>query len=86
MVSFLENKLRNAIAAGFKGKLLIGSIKRTVSSSVDEYGDPIPGTPEVFRVEGFVDNYSDIYRAQAGIPETDSKVVIILGNSGTEPK
>lgn len=84
MVSFLENKLRTAIAKGFKEKLLIGTISRQISSSVNEYGDPIE-TSVTYRTEGFVSNYSDVYRAQAGIPETDSKIVIILGNSEIEP-
>lgn len=85
MASFLESQLRDQLARGFKGHMLVGTLTRATASSQDEYGDPIPGTPESFVVEGFIDAYSDVYRAQAGIPETDSKVTLILGNSETEP-
>lgn len=86
MVSFLEGQLKNAIATGFKSRLLIGTLTRETSSTVNSYGDPVPGAPATYTVEGFIDEYSDIYRAQAGIPEGDSKVILILGNCETEPK
>lgn len=85
MASFLEGQLRNAIAKGFRGKLRVGTLTRMIPGSVDEYGDPV-STPTEFRVEGFVDTYSDFYRAQAGIPQNDVKIVLIAGNSATEPK
>ena len=85
MASFLEGQLRNALAKGFKGKLLVGTLSRATSTTNDVYGDPIEGTPVTFRVEGFCDAYNDVYRNQAGIPETDSKVTLILGNCQTEP-
>jgi hypothetical protein len=84
MASFLESQLRNAIAKGFKGRLLTGTLTRIINGGVDEYGDPST-TTQTFRVEGFVDAYSDAYRAQAGIPETDSKITLIAGNSAVEP-
>lgn len=85
MASFLEGQLRNAIANGFKGKLLVGTLTRMVRGGVDEYGDPI-STPNEFRVEGFVDQYSDAYKAQAGIPAQDVKIILIAGNSATQPQ
>lgn len=84
MASFLEGQLRNAIAKGFKGKLLVGTLTRMVRGGVDEYGDPI-STPQTFRVEGFVDTYSDFYIQQAGLPETTVKIVLISGNSQVSP-
>lgn len=85
MASFLEGQLRNAIAKGFKNKLLVGTLTRMVRNGVDPYGDPI-STPQTFRVEGFVDDYSDFYKAQAGIAHTDVKVILIAGNSATQPQ
>lgn len=84
MASFLESQLRNAIAKGFKGKLPVGTLTRMVSTGVDENNDPVQ-TPVEFRVQGFVDDYSAFYRASAGIPDGDSKVTLIAGNSATEP-
>lgn len=85
MASFLESQLRNSIAAGFKGKLLIGTLTRQVSSGLNEYGDPVFGVEQSFIVEGFVDEWTSWYKAQAGIPEDDSNIVLILGNSQTTP-
>ena len=86
MASQLEGKLRKTVAKGFKGKLLSGTLTRPASATVDEYGDPVETTPASLAVEGIVDNYSDAYRVAAGIPETDVKIVLILGNSETEPR
>lgn len=81
MASFLEGQLAKAIASGFKGKLLKGTVERRGSSGVDEYGDPVPSASSVFAIEGFLEGYSAFIRAQAGIPESDSKLTIIAGLS-----
>lgn len=87
MVSFLEGQLRNAIAKGFNGKLLTGTLSRPgAATGVDEYGDPIYTVPFEIPVQGFVDEYNDAYRATAGIPETDSKVCLIAGLMSTDPQ
>lgn len=80
MASFLDKQLQKAIASGFKGKLLKGTITRTSGEAVDEYGDVIPGDSASFSFEGFVDGFSAYTRAQAGIPDTDAKVCIIAGS------
>jgi hypothetical protein len=86
MVSFLHpSQMRAKIAAGFKGKLLVGTLVRQVASGVDEYGDPV-SAPQSFTVNGCVDEWSAVYKAQAGIPEDDSNLIIILGLSTTTPQ
>lgn len=85
MASPLEGLIKNAIAKGFKGKLLKGTLNRETGSTVDEFGDVVEGTPQTFVVEGFADKYSEYYKKQAGIPETDFKITLILGNCETEP-
>jgi len=86
MVSFLEpSQLRAKIAAGFKGKLLVGSLTRVGGTTLDEYGDVIPGATQTFVVNGLVDEWSSLYKAQAGISEDDSNVIVILGLSETVP-
>ena len=84
-MSLLETQIRNAIAKGFKGKLLTGMLTRQTATTVDAFGDPVSGTPQTFRVEGFADNYTAAYRATAGIPDTDFKITLILGNCETDP-
>lgn len=85
MVSFLTGSLRKQIAAGFKNRLLTGTLLRQGATTLDEYGDEIVTPPGSFRVEGFHDNYDEKYRVAAGIPITDSKIVLILGNCQTDP-
>ena len=86
MSSLLESQVRAAIAKGFKGKLLEGTITRTTSTTVDQYGDPVPGSTITAACEGFPDEYDDVYRKQAGIPETSVKIILIAGNTAVEPK
>jgi len=84
--SLLQSRIRLAIASGFKEKLLIGTLSRVTDSGVDAFGDPVVGAAVNYRCEGFIDQYSDAYRVAAGIPETDAKVVLILGNTEVEPQ
>jgi hypothetical protein len=72
----LTGQLAKAIFAGFKGKLLSGTLRQQSAGGVDQWGDPIPGTVSLYGCEGFTDEYSDAFRVQAGIPETDLKVCI----------
>lgn len=86
MVSFLDlSQMRVKIANGFRGKLLVGVLTRVGADTVDGYGDPVPGASQTFRVEGFADEYSEVYKAQAGIPFGDSKVTLIAGLMSTDP-
>lgn len=41
MSSFLQNQLKNQLAAGFKNKLLKGTLIRKALNQLDEYGDPV---------------------------------------------
>lgn len=87
MASPLEGQIARAIAAGFKGKLRKGSLRRELPGvGVDQSGDANPGTVVTFRFEGIREDYSAIYRAQGGIPETDYGVLIIAGLIKTVPK
>lgn len=87
MVSFLDpSQLRAKIAKGFKGKLLDGVLTRTVSSGTNEYGDPIPGVVQSFKVHGCVDEYSLFYQKQAGIPEDSFRIILIAGLCETSPQ
>ena len=77
MAGLLTGKIAKTIFKGFKGKLLKGTLRiDTPSSSLDDNGDPVSATAARFGIEGFTDEFSAFYRAQAGIPETDLKVNI----------
>lgn len=77
-MGFLDGDIASSIYAGFKGRLLSGVIRKRaepVSSGLDPRGDPIDyGTPTDHTMEGFTEDYSDDFRATAGIPATDFKV------------
>lgn len=84
-MGILDTALRDAIYAGFKDKLLTGIIRQYSepdSGALDEYGDPIDLAATDTDIQGFVDEYDDRYRAQAGIPEADV-LVNIFGGSAT---
>lgn len=75
----LDGPLATAIYKGFKGKLKKGVLRQMQfpdSGAQDDLGDDIDGAPVDYKFEGFTDNYSDFYKAQAGIPDTDLKVCI----------
>lgn len=78
-MALLEGDLAKSIFKGFKGKLLSGTIRQRAtpdSGALDEYGDPVEVTATDTAMEGFVEDYDDQYRVQAGIPETDVLVNI----------
>lgn len=85
-MAILDGSIRKAIGKAFKSQLLTGTLSRATQGWFNEYGDPVPGAPETYAVEGFISQYDEAYRATAGIPLTDSKVVLILENSGIQPE
>lgn len=86
MASLLEGQLAKQIFAGFKGKLLSGSLTRMVpGGGLDAFGDPVTSTPQSYPCEGFVEAFSAFYRAQAGIPDTDVSILIFAESIGTVP-
>lgn len=68
--------------------MLIGTLTRKINSNVvdSETGFPATTTNQTFRVEGFVDNYDEYLRSRLGIPEEDCRIILISGNSQTEPQ
>lgn len=75
-MGFLDD-IATLIFAGFKGQLHSGVIRRyQASTGLDSYGRPIGSMLLQTKIEGFVDDYSALTRAQAGIPSTDMRVNI----------
>jgi len=87
MASLLESAIKDKIYAGFKGKLLTGSLRReAVSGGLDDYGDPVATTATTFSFEGIRETFDAAYRKRAQIPDTDVKVLIIAGSLSVTPK
>lgn len=78
-MGLLDGDLASSIYAGFKDKLLTGEVRRkaaATSGGLDAHGDPIDLDDETWDVQGFIDNYSRLTRAQAGIPTSTLKVCV----------
>lgn len=78
-MGLLDGQIASAIYNGFKGKLLRGTLRKFVvdeAVGLNTKGDPIAVNPVDYTCEGFVDEYSEFFRAQTGIPDTDCKVCI----------
>lgn len=86
-MGLLDGLIADAIYKGFKGKLLTGTLRRTVPGiGVDEFGDANPGTPTTWTFEGIRETYNAAFRRTAGIPQEDVRFLIIARSIGTEPK
>jgi hypothetical protein len=77
-MGLLDGDIADAIAGGFDGLLLTGTLQKTTVTGRDSYGDPIY-TTATSAVQGFLDTYSAIMIAAAGIPATDVRVILIAG-------
>ena len=87
MVSLLERRLKRIVAKAFKGKLTKGTLRRPGATAVDDNGDEIPGQAATYAIgECIRESFSAYYRAQAGIPETDISVLVLLGTVSTPPR
>lgn len=86
MVSLLESAIKKQVASAFAGRLLDCTLRRVASSSVDARGDLVPGAATLWAFDGIVDSFSAVFAAQAGIPVTDVRVLIIAGSLATVPR
>lgn len=77
-MGLLDGDIADAVAAGFDGLLLTGTLQKSTVTDRDEYGDPVYSTSS-FAVQGFLDTYSAIMIAAAGIPATDTRIILIAG-------
>lgn len=86
MPSLIEQGLDKIVAQAFAGRLYMGRLRRENPSTVDSLGDPVQVTPSFFDFNGIRDNLSAFYAAQAGIPLTDVKILILLGSITVVPR
>ena len=81
MASVLEGKLRKQVAKAFRGKLKKGLIRNYVNGQLDDFGDEVFSDPVAqAKFEGIQEKFNALWAAQAGIPDTDVSVLIILGS------
>lgn len=79
MVSLLDRYVKDQVAKGFKGRLKTGTLRRVTATAVDAAGDLDGGTVTTYSFEGIRQFFSVFTKAQANIPDTDVKILIILG-------
>lgn len=83
-MGLLDGDIADAIAGGFDGLLLAGTLRKTVTTGRDANGDPITATAD-YAVQGLEESYSALIRVVAGIPATDVKILLIAGLCGAIP-
>lgn len=86
MASLLDSKIRSTVAAAFKGRLLTCVLRRVASSSVDSFGDVVEGAATTWNFDGIVESFRAEFAVAAGIPVTDSRILIIAGSLATTPE
>lgn len=87
MVSLLESFLKNAIAAGFKGQLCKGTLRRPGGTTVNAFGDVVTAPPTTWPIgECIRESLSKYYKGDAGIPEDDAVVLVLLGTVAVVPQ
>lgn len=79
MASLLQQELAKQLAKAFRGKLLKGTLRRELATTVDEFGDPEVGQVQTYEIEGIRESFQASYALLYGIPQTDVKILLILG-------
>jgi len=83
MTSFLD-QIRTEIAKGFKGKLRRGTLRRRIML-LNEFNDLETVSYTEYIFDGIRADFDARYRQQASIPETDVKILVILGSLAIVP-
>lgn len=71
--------VRKAIAKGFKGRLSAGKLRQRVTVQ-DDFNDSSTVSFTDYRFDGIRENFDAAYQQRALIPETDVKVLVLLGS------
>lgn len=86
MASPIQSLIKNEINKGLGPQLLSGTLRRaTPSTTLDSFGDATL-TYSTFSMKGIVDTYSAFYKQQAGIPDTDVKLLVLAGSLSVRPQ
>jgi hypothetical protein len=83
-MGLLDGAIKQAIATGFRGKLLKGTLRKVTATGRATNGDPVTTTSD-YACQGFREAYSAFFRAQALIPDDDVQIVLIAGLTGAAP-
>ena len=84
-MSFLDT-IRTEIQRGFAGKLRKCTLMRMVSSQQDDLGDAAGTVKKTWQFDGMRDSFNAAFAVQAGIPNTDVRILIIAGSLAVEPR
>ena len=78
--------INKSVTKSLKGRLACGVLTRSVATTVNDFGDPSITEKQTFPFEGLRSDFSALYRAQAGIPDTDVQILILAGTLKTTPQ
>lgn len=85
-MGLLDGDLAATIGRALDFMLLDITIRRDGAASVNSYGDDVPGTAVTYAARGFEDEYTSAYRAVAGIPSTDTRIMVAANSTTATPK
>lgn len=89
-MGILNGDLATLAFNSLKDRVLTGTIRRRVMEEcpgLDQFGDQRQqATPTDWTVKGFVSDYEEKFRDQAGIPETDILVCILTKSHTNIPQ
>ena len=86
MVSPLEGLIRKQIGKGLGPVLIAGTLRRDNVDSVTAAGDPVVTTYQTYAFKGIRQDFTAFYRQQAGIPDTDVKILILADSIAVQPQ
>ncbi|WP_022697923.1 hypothetical protein [Euryhalocaulis caribicus] len=75
-MGLLDGDLQDVFGSVFGSLMLDGTLTKAPSVS-DGKGGWTAGTPQTAAVKLMIESYSEFYRAQAGIPDTDVKIIVL---------
>ena len=68
--------LAATVYRAFENKLDLGTLRQEQGGIQNDLGDKVRSEVVEYPCQGFTDKYNDVFRARAGIPEGDVKVMI----------
>ncbi len=93
-MGLLDGQIASAIFQGFRNRLLRGTLYHsTPTGALDEFGDPEATHVDSYQMQGFTEEYKDVYKGarrgdSAAAPEVEFMVNIFAKSlpSGVQPK
>lgn len=84
-MGLLDGGIAGIVGRATAGITLSGTLTRASGTTVDSYGDPVTSSTD-YAFRGFREDYSAAYRARAGIPVGDCRIMIVATSLAVAPQ